>query len=382
MNDPKKYIQKDTDIQIANKEFIKIIESINLDDLKNAKADIVEQYLNKIKDIKSNTDKESNQKAIEKSLFANILSKEPKDTYIYKTSKTFDFLKEYNLIRNGFYITAGFSSSGKTSFSIQLALDLLEHNENTVLIIYSMDDSIPFITSKITKQLLDKTKHSENISKIKSSFRKDIHKYSEHIKDSIKNRLHIFENLNIFENYNTKTINDHIETIKNQSKYSNIKDLQIIVVIDYLQVIDAFGNNDVRTALNNACKELNKIQKKHDCMMLALSQLSNEGNYRETSEIRNIADVIIKQYKKPEYLEKIEKQTNVDKNKECMNFIFSIEKDKDGESGMMYEAKINSNFCFYNFGKYIPKPLKKAPSGKGAKNSGYCQDQQPPTIDL
>ncbi len=342
-------VNKDDRIK-KNKELVKYIKSIELDnlDLENTETDLFKSFSDIAKNIEINN--ETNKNVIENSKLRNILKQKQDNTYEYEHSNTFNFLSEYDLIRNGFYVVAGFSSSGKTSFSIQLALDLLEHNENTILLVYSMDDSIPFITSKLIKQLLDKDeKHSDKISTIAPTQTKTLYKYSKKISDNIIDRIHIFENLNIFDNYNTKTINDHIETIKRQQ---NKKDLQIIVVIDYLQVIDAQGN-DVRTALNEVCKQLKNIQKEHKCMMLSLSQLSNEGNFRETSEIRNIADVIIKQYSKHEYLKK-EPNEN-----ECMNFIFSIEKNKAGVKGMMYEAEINSNFCFDNFRPYQKESSKK-----------------------
>lgn len=340
--------KENKDIRIKkNKKFLEYINNTDFNnlDLESTEVDLYKSFSDISKDIEVNS--ETNKQTIEKSKLRNILNEKQDDTYKYDCSGTFDFLKEYDLIRNGFYVIAGYSSSGKTSFSIQLALDLLTNNKNTKLLVYSMDDSIPFITSKLIKQLLDKNeKHSDKISTIAPTQTKTLYELSKNIDDSIIDRIHIFENLNIFDNYNTKTINDHIESIKKKDNS------QIIVVIDYLQVIDAKGN-DVRTALNEVCKQLKNIQKEHDCMMLSLSQLSNDGNYRETSEIRNIADVIIKQYSKHEYLKK-----EPNKN-ECMDFIFSVEKNKSGIKGMMYEAKINSNFCFYGFQNYNKKDSGK-----------------------
>lgn len=150
--------------------------------------------------------------------------------------------------------------------------------------------------------------------------------------------------MSVFNDYSTKSIYNHLKTIKNY--HSDIENLQIIVVIDYLQVIE-HDYKDNREGLNRACKELKNIQKSFNCMLIALSQLSNEGNYRETSEIRNISDIIIKLYNEKEYLER-EKKKSVDYDT-SMNFIFSIEKNKAGQKGMIYKAKINSNFNFYDF---------------------------------
>ncbi len=343
------HIKQNNELVNKNKAIIKYLNSIDTQNINLENIDLskeLDDIINKL-DIANNT----NLKTFEESKMTALLKQNPKQSYNYKHSDTFDFLGDNDLIRNGFYVVAGDSSSGKTTFATQLALDLLSNNKNTVLLIYSMDDSVTFLMSKMIKQLLDDNlEHSAKISRIEPRHSDLLYQYKEHISEDVTNRIHIYENLNVFDNYSTANIDKNIAFVKNE--YSKtINDLQIIVVIDYLQVIDAQGK-EVRTALNEACKQLKNIQKKYDCMMIALSQLSNEGNYRETSEIRNIADIIIKQYSESEYWEKRKKKKHIQQKPSynmSMNFLFSIEKNKAGVKGMMYKAFINSNYTFYDF---------------------------------
>ncbi len=343
------HVEQNSELLNKNKAIIKYLNSINIDNLDLQNVDLAKEFLNISSqfDIANNT----NLKTFEESTMSNLLSKPQRPSYNYKHSDTFDFLDEHNLIGNGFYVVAGDSSSGKTTFSTQLALDILGNNPNALLLIYSMDDSITFLISKMIKQILDDSiEYSGCLSQIEPRQSEKLYKYKEHISRSLTDRIHIYENLNVFDNYSTESIDKNIAFVKNEHS-KTIDDLQIIVIIDYLQVIDAQGK-EVRTALNEACKQLKNIQKKYDCMMIAISQLSNEGNFRETSEIRNIADIIIKQYSEAEFWEKRKKKRanlQTPNYNMAMNFLFSIEKNKAGAKGMMYKAFINSNYNFYDF---------------------------------
>lgn len=236
------------------------------------------------------------------------------DKDIIQLEETLKNKKSYNLENTSFYnlspfinnklITIGAESSvGKTAFSTQLALNLLENNNDTILAFFSLDDSKTFLLTKMINYLL--SKHNieydvSNIKKYKNTFLKLI--YSK--------RIAIFENIHIYSLYSEllKFINNAKENIKNP---------RLIVVIDYLQIIDHESYN-LREGLNKICKDLKNIQKKLDCMMIILSQFNrlpiintiqtnNNNNkenikenttntlsrYRETSEIENISDICI-----------------------------------------------------------------------------------------
>lgn len=347
------HVFADNDKQKRNNAIKTLIEN-NFDD----NLDLFEEINNLAFELESKND--TNKKAFEDSLLENILQNKAIKQNQYKTSSNFDFLKSENLVRNGFYTIAGFSSSGKTTFATQLALDLLEHNPNTVLVVYSMDDSVPFLVSKMIKQLFSDTVLSQKLSEIDVNNSEKIFEYGKKLDKNIVSRIHLFDNMSVFNDYSTKSVYNHLKTIQNY--HSNIENLNLIVVIDYLQVIE-HDYKDNREGLNRVCKELKNIQKSFNCMMFALSQLSNEGNYRETSEIRNISDIIIKQYSEREYLERERRKVEYETS---LNFIFSVEKNKSGSKGMFYKAFIGSNFNFYDFQPY--KLESKSPKAGRANN--------------
>ncbi len=277
------------------------------------------------------------------SLFTN--EQELEESSIYNTSERLKIFQNSSLIRDGFITMAGFSSSGKTSFAIQIGLDILMHNINTVLVIYSLDDSKAFLKKKMYKQMLNENS-SIDISFI-NPIENNILNYESYLDKTLINRIHILENMNLFKDVNAIDIYRDLKAIENY--HSGIENLKLVVIVDYIQILE-HDSIHVREGLNRACKELKNIQKSFNCMLIALSQLSNEGNYRETSEIRNISDVIIKQHSEKEYVEKVLKKNYSDNNSNnSMNFVFTIEKNKAGIKGMTYKATINSNFIFENF---------------------------------
>ena len=331
------HIINNSDKSEINQKIISIVE-----ELKHTDSDLIHAINTQLENISNDT--ESIKSRIKESKFSNDEINEKFN--IYKTSNNFDLFQENSIIRDGFITIAGFSSSGKTSFATQMGLDILSHNDNTVLIVYSMDDSKSFIKKKMYKQLLDKNIDISNISPLGN----EILEYKKHIDKNIIDRIHIFESLNLFSEINSIDIYRDLKAISNY--HSNIENLKLIVIIDYLQVLE-HDNQNIREGLNKACKELKNIQKHFNCMIIALSQLSNEGNYRETSEIKNISDIIIKQYSEKEYIEKVLKRNSPPNT--SMNFIFTLEKNKAGIKGITYKAVINSNFSFSGFKTYDTK---------------------------
>ena len=327
---------------LAIKSFVEnaiVDESIDLfEGIKNLANDIEQEG--------QNNHAQTMKSRIEQSKFANDDVND--DFNIYETSHNFNLFQEHSIIRDSFMTIAGFSSSGKTTFATQMALDILNHNINTVLVVYSIDDSKSFIKKKMYKQLLDNNDNID-ISTV-SPLGNEILNYKSHINKNIMDRIHLFENVNLFSDINSIDIYRDLLAISNY--HNNIANLKLIVIIDYMQILE-HDNQNVREGLNRACKELKNIQKHFNCMLIALSQLSNEGNYRETSEIKNISDIIIKLYNEREYIEKVLKKTSMLNT--AMNFIFAIEKNKAGIKGMVYKASINSNFSFAHFEQYDNK---------------------------
>lgn len=246
-----------------------------------------------------------------------------------------DFIKDY-------LITIGAESSvGKTSFASQLALEILQKNENTILAFYSLDDSKAFLTKKMILQLISNSKKKNN-----TDFVKLINRHKNDLLNILfSSRIAIFEKLNIYNLYNQL-----VKLKQNALSKLNIKEPRIIIVIDYLQIIDHDSSN-LREGLNKICSYLKDIQKKLNCMMILLSQFnrSKETNintlirYRETSEIENISDLCIN-------LESINNQENY-------NTKLYIVKNKDGEKNKIFTSLRNayrfSKFNIYNASSFI-----------------------------
>ncbi len=340
----KDFIKHNNTNQEINSNIVELVEQYK----NNIQADddsfnLLESINKKVADINfENSD--SLKSRILESLFDNDDSLE--ESSIYQTSERLNVFQKDSLFRDGFITLAGFSSSGKTSFAMQIGLDILRHNPNTALVVYSLDDSKAFLKKKIYKQLLNENQ-AINISYI-NPIQNDILKYSGYLDKSVTNRIHILESMNLFSDIGTLDIYRDLKGIQNYHK--TIDDLKIVVIVDYIQILEHDSQN-VREGLNRACKELKNIQKSFNCMLIALSQLSNEGNYRETSEIRNISDVIIKQYSEKEYVEKVLRRNfdDAQTSASALNFVFSLEKNKAGSKGALYKANINSNFIFDNF---------------------------------
>ena len=235
-------------------------------------------------------------------------------------------------------ITVGAESSvGKTSFASQLALELLENNDDTILAFYSLDDSKTFIIKKMIYQLLSKKSKSNKLDINNEDFIKSIKKHkNDYLKLILSNRIAIFESLNIYNLYS------QLIKLKNNAKNNlNIENPRIIIIIDYLQIIEHESSN-LREGLNKICSYLKDIQKKLNCMMILLSQFnrSKETNintlirYRETSEIENISDLCIN-------LENIQ-------NQDYYNTKLYIVKNKSGEKNKIFTS-LREGYTFSKF---------------------------------
>lgn len=288
----------DKELILNKNDFIKnnLINSLNniLKDINNNNIDnsIIEiknilDSFNEINERNINLEENIINNSIINTLIDNI-----NNTKHYKLNNS-SFKELENYIRNGLITIGAESSVGKTAFATQISLDLLENNNDTILAFYSLDDSKFFLLKKMIDYLVKKHnllnknyKDKELIEVIKNNSLKLI----------TSNRIAIFDNFYIYNLYP--------ELLKFKQyiiEKSNIKKPNLIVVIDYLQIINHESTN-LREGLNNICKELKNIQKKLNCIILLISQFNRstkENNintltrYRETSEIENVSDLCI-----------------------------------------------------------------------------------------
>ena len=262
--------------------------------------------------------------------------------------KSTSFSKLSDFLRDSLITIGAESSVGKTSLASQLALEILENNNDTILVFYSLDDSRIFLIKKMIMQLLSKnTKkqyYNDDIVKLIKKHKND------YLKLLLSGRIAIFERLNIYNLYNQL-----LKLRKNAQINLNIEEPRLIVIIDYLQIID-HENTNLREGLNKICSYLKDIQKKLNCMMILLSQFnrSKETNintlirYRETSEIENISDLCIN-------LESVQ-------NEDSYNTKLYIVKNKAGDKNKVFTS-LREGYYFNIFDRfnilYTPKVIKK-----------------------
>lgn len=334
----------DKDLIISKEEYIKndLLNSLkvilNETNKNNIDSNILE-IKNKLDEFNAFNENSSN-------IEENILNENFIEYLVNLISNT----KSYNLKNSSFselesflrdsLITVGAESSvGKTSFASQLALEILENNDDTILAFYSLDDSKTFLTKKIICQLL--SKNSKNNKKKYDISDEDIVKYikkhkNDHLKILLSNRVAIFESLNIYNLYSQL-----IKLKRNAKDNLNIENPRIIIIIDYLQIID-HESSTLREGLNKICSYLKDVQKRLNCMMILLSQFnrSKETNintlirYRETSEIENISDLCIN-------LESIQ-------NQDYYNTKLYIVKNKAGEKNKIFTS-LREGYTFNKF---------------------------------
>lgn len=252
--------------------------------------------------------------------------------------KNTSFIKLSDFLRDSLITVGAESSVGKTSFASQLALEILENNDDTILAFYSLDDSKTFLIKKMILQLLGKNIKKKYYEDYKDNdFIKLIKKHkNDYLKLLLSGRIAIFENLNIYNLYSQL-----LKLKRNAVNNLNITSPRIIVIIDYLQIINHESNN-LREGLNKICSFLKDIQKNIGCMMILLSQFnrSKETNintlirYRETSEIENVSDLCIN-------LESIQNQNSY-------NTKLYIVKNKAGEKNKVFSS-LRDGFIFNKF---------------------------------
>ena len=350
----------DKELIISKEEYIKadFIKSLNII-LSKINDDNID---NSILEIKNKIDEfnilNENNIIIEESLIndnsLNNLINVVKNTKQYKLENT-SFINLTPFIKDGLITIGAESSVGKTALATQLAIDILENNNDTILAFYSLDDSKMFIIKKIIGYLLNKHKNiaytntdKEFIENIKHNKDKSLHILT-------SSRIAIFEKLSIYSLYT-----EILKFKENVRKNLNIENPRLIIIIDYLQIIEHDSNN-LREGLNKTCAYLKEIQKKLNCLLLLLSQFNRSKDtevntlvrYRETSEIENISDICIN-------LENI-------RNEKEYNTKLYIVKNKAGEKDKEFISYRNA----YTFDVFIENNKKNKMVNIDFKHNNY-----------
>jgi replicative DNA helicase len=96
-----------------------------------------------------------------------------------------------------------------------------------------------------------------------------------------------------------------IEAVIAKSRLSAMRDGTRVVGVDYIQLIRGEGR-ELRHQIGDIAKRLKQLAKKHDCCVIALSQLSRKGDLnarptmqdlKESGDLEAHADVILMPYR-------------------------------------------------------------------------------------
>jgi replicative DNA helicase len=222
----------------------------------------------------------------------------------YKTSKRLDVLNlpEYRLLRKGTTIIGGEASSGKTTLALQLAIDILLHNPHASLLFFSLDESLERAKRKAislllaNQNLLQKDKQGRRYNLAHQPL-DDLSQrlLSEPRQVELLQRIHICDDPYFLQPEHDALVH----------AMAHVASSQLILIVDYLQLLPkASYNSPLRENFNAQLaflkQEVNRINNQNDrqIMLLLLSQVGrNAGggnfNFRETSEIENMADVAL-----------------------------------------------------------------------------------------
>lgn len=303
-----------------------------------------------------------------------LLKTAPKPIPLYNCSNNLRWMYDLKLFSDNFTVIGGDSSGGKTSIACQIALDLLQHNPNLHLLLYSLDDGLNFILPKLIKQLLNDSAVSNDLLELSAVDYVSIYNYIQCLDAEVQNRIHIHTDLTFIADKNDPSKNDDNIGL-------NLKELKnlghdVIVVIDYVQIIEVVNRDkEYRHALNDICKYLKSLQQVAECYMIVLSQLGYEGNLRESSEIKNIADVILQQSN--EFENSIKRGSDYsskqDKSDNPNSDIFKtvVAKCKHGSRGQTYFSRINSNFIYSEFTTNKDKLYTKNTGKERGQSKGH-----------
>jgi hypothetical protein len=248
--------------------------------------------------------------------------------------------KDYSLIRDGLITIGAEANGGKSSLLTALALDLMERDQEKAFLFYTLDDSIFLSGKRILSQLSEKNQFHERTSPEKFEGKK------------VLSRIILREALSITVHSNQ--ILDEARRVKKLTRCS-----QIIVGVDYLQILPNGTDVLQREFYNMAVKSIKEAQKTLEaeggCILFLLSQLNRDTNsgtfrYRETSEIENQSDVCL-DLQQPE--------------KEDSARLITVSKNKLGLKGRTWKTRIGGDF---NFSPLLIAPPEKKGNGPSKKD--------------
>ena len=222
-----------------------------------------------------------------------------------------------NVIRRGLIVIGGDAGAGKTSFSIDLSLEMVR-TKKAKFIFYTLDDEMKMTAKRICTML--EGIHYLGFPKVKLEGR--------NLKATTRD---ILRDVYVKDTLKLNTIQSEIEAIKEEGK-------EIVVVIDYLHLIKEGRASSETEQIKQTIDTLKDIQKSTGSIMILLSQVTKEDSKKTqqdsnpfygSNQVRVGADVCM-----------VLSSAGNDKS-------LKIVKDKEGATGREFTVRISPFYTIF-----------------------------------
>ena len=234
--------------------------------------------------------------------------------------------KIFGLNRSDLIILAARPGMGKTSFALNIAVNVAKKHMNKAVCIFSLEMSKEQLVSRIMSSEAKIPTEVMRTGKIQTN-----------VADEVKRVSKVAERLQALNIYIDDTPGTNVSAIK--SKLRRIKDLGL-VIIDYLQLMNSVGNyHGNRVAeISEITRSLKIMAKELNVPVIVLSQLARGteqrpdkrplmSDLRDSGSIEQDADIVMFLYRNA-YYDKTDPNQNAC---ECI-----VAKNRHGETGTIY----------------------------------------------
>jgi DNA primase catalytic core len=213
------------------------------------------------------------------------------------------FVKKMDGIQNMFYILAGDTNLGKTTLLLNLAMDMLQSNENLFILFFSIDDSLGQLLPRIVSLNTGVPINAIANPKFKIKLREDL---SEEEKEKllrlrgeeIERLKSISDRFAIKEESEAKRIEQLSKYIKIYKKLSEGK--QLVVFIDNLHRLTSYKKAETRELFMMISDQLKYWKNQYDIPVIATAELRKTNtvkrpigdDIKETKDLQFDADFV------------------------------------------------------------------------------------------